>query len=83
MTQRPGPLETNAATRSSRVARSRRRNTSQADTPSPSQAFPSPARRGKCRRRWGPERPFSLPLPGGDQEEVPQGMPAQGLDERS
>ncbi len=54
MTERPGPLETNAATRSSRVARSRRRNTSQADTPSPSQAFPSPARRGKCRRRWGP-----------------------------
>ena len=33
MTQRPGPLETNAATRSSRVARSRRRNTSQQAKP--------------------------------------------------
>ena len=33
MTERPGPLETNAATRSSRVAQSRRRNTSQQAKP--------------------------------------------------
>ncbi len=90
MQRRKGPLETNAATRSSRVANGRRRNTSQTSDPSPSQiegdamqgrVSNPPSHAGNARPRAG--RTFVNPADVGPRQQTGRGYStSSGLTER-